>query len=840
MLLRPLVHPSRPVVDPSDILIGAGAGFVASELASLPSADAVVVDLETKGVDPAHSESAIVGVGLAWRSGTETQSKYFDYQSMDEEARFVLWEFLGYCSGLITAYNLIFDGAWTAREIQRLNKLGNPSGKQYALLTDLKWTHCAYALQRQLATEDFAGQMWGLKFAQVDLLGWADSNEGGIEEWLVSHGHHKQGPKFLEGETPDAHMARVVAWESESPSTRRVTADKSQMWRVPAPILGEYCILDCLSTLQLVDEVHWPVLERFPELEEWHRSYIPAVDRLLWEQTASGIRVDLAQLQKHSDYLVRAQAVASRLLRESSVGARIQKYEDEQREAARVELRTKEPARHKKFDLGTEPVRCRKSDGAVTVSWTKWAAKRDAGPVQSKNWESWARRLAAVDTDTAHEFNLGSDQQLAWLLYGTDAEPGPVQWAGTDKVRTKRRGQRIAEVPVYEINGVNGWVELDGTDSGNLPVSGDLLTQLPKDVGRPLQLYADATQELGYVETYAACVRLDADGIPRIHPGWKSPGTKTGRLAGGGGHKVRYESPTTGKQKTASINLQQMPKTKQFMSALVADEGWEWVEGDWSALEPHVLAEISQDPALLKLYGPGAKKHDVYLYSGTGYAVVGAEVRKHYDVENPDVATAKKQLKELREAVLKKTYLTKVYGGGAGKVHSNIRLAGYKLTFDESKQISDSHDAMYARSGRDFHDILEREWRARGGWVLSGLGHPIGCDEKKKKDLINRVVQKTGHDIHTMLVVHVARELDRLGIAYRGIVWDFHDQLIIQVPKGVGAFVCHVIRDMVVELNQMLGTTVPLKMEPKICFDMDAAKEAEFDWFIQYPEVPSV
>lgn len=828
VLLRPLDYPSRPEVNRSDIFVGAQPGFVVSVTASLPDADALVIDLETRGVDPTHPDSAIVGVGLAWRGAGQIEAVYFDYQTMDDEARSVLWEIVGYASGLVTAYNLIFDGAWLAVECRRL---GQP---------EPQWTHCAYALQRQLATEDFTGQMWGLKFAQVDLLGWSETNEDGIEEWLVSHGHHRQGPRWVEGETPETHLVRCENWILDSkPGAKRrvVVADKSQMWRCPPEILGEYCILDCLSTLQLVDEVHWPVLARFPELEQWHREYIPSVDRLLWEQTASGIRISPEKFEAHRVYLVRAREVATDLLRKSSVGPRIRLYEERQREAARAELRAKEPPRHKKFVLGTEPVKHRKSDGAVTKSWLGWDAKRSVGPVQSKNWENWAARLAAVDADPAHEFNLGSDTQLAWLLYGDAAEPGPVQWAGTDKVRTKRRGQQIKEVPVYEINGVNGWVELDGTDSGSLPVSGDLLTQLPKDVGRPLQLHADATQELGYVETYLACARLDADGVPRIHPAWKSPGTKTGRLAGGGGHKVKYESPTTGKPKTASINLQQLPKTKQFMECLVADDGWEWVEGDWSALEPHVLAELSQDPALLKLYGPGAKKHDVYLYSGTGYAVFGSKVRAVYDVDNPDVPAAKKALKELREKVLKKVVLSKSYGAGAGKIHSAIRLEGYKLSFDEAKQISESHDAMYAKSGKEFHDLLEREWRARGGWVLTGLGHPIGVDEKKKKDLINRVVQKTGHDIHTMLVVSLAQKLAEEGIEYRGIVWDFHDQLIIQVRRGFGERVCEFVRKEVSALNMRLGTTVPLKMEPKICYDMAAAKEAEFDWRTEYPEV---
>src|SRR5690606_9779382 len=120
-----------------------------------------------------------------------------------------------------------------------------------------------------------------------------------------------------------------------------------------------------------------------------------------------------------------------------------------------------------------------------------------------------------------------------------------------------------------------------------------------------------------FVEKYLECARLHDDGIWRVHPGWISPGTLTLRLAG--------KDP----------NYQQVPKTIEFLGCFCAEPGTVWVEKDWSSLEPHVLAEISRDPALLKLSGPGAKKHDVYLYSGAHYAVVGEKIRAHYDVENP-------------------------------------------------------------------------------------------------------------------------------------------------------------------------------------------------------------
>jgi hypothetical protein len=792
-ILKPVESPHRPPVDPADVLVAPTAGDIEA-LRCLAEADVIVVDLETRGADFTAPGSAIVGLGLAWRRGTETGAKYFNWTLLNDTARGRILAYLALASGVVTAFNLMFDGAWIWRECQRIG------------VPEPAWTHCAYGLLRQLATEDFPGQSWSLKQAQLDLLGWEETNEVGIEEWLIGHGYHKQGPKLQEGESPETHLAACAAWVSENPEKRHVAADKSEMWRVPPAILGEYCILDCLSTLQLLDEVLWPALEAHPELEEWHREYFPAIDRLLWTQQAAGIRLDRAAMEKHGEFL-RAQMVkAEALLRESSVATRISNWEFGEYEKLRLDHAAKEPARFNKKRERQEPEKFKKN-GEVSKNWLKWQELESQPPVQSKAWENWEARGRAIQ---GPKFNLGSDEQRRWLLYGDPHAPGPIKWRPTGKTRGKKKGQIRIEVPIYEIEGVNGWVELEGTDAGLLPTSGDLVSQLPADVRAPLQLYSDAEQELGYVDSYLTLAR-DHGGEWRVHPGWISPGTKTGRLAG--------KDP----------NLQQAPKTIEFLRTLVADPGHVWVEMDWSSLEPHVLAEISRDPALLHLYGPEAKKHDVYLYSGAHYAVLGDEIRPHYDLSSPDVGHAKKMCKEVREAC-KVVVLAKSYGAGAANIWSGLRLRGFKLTPEQAAAISESHDEMYAASGKRFHKLLEGEWRTRGGWILSGLGHPIAVHESKKKDLINRLCQKTGHDVHTTFVVRVSRRLEQEGIQATGVVWDFHDQLIFQVREELGEKCLQILRDEVQKLNEYLGAYVRLKGDPKLSRDMAHAKEAEFSW----------
>lgn len=786
-ILRPVASPYKPDVDQTDILTRPTRS---DAIFDLDSSDVLVIDLETKGVSVADPDMRIVGVGLSWRIGTEVHARYFNYSEMTDDARYELWTSVSTAPCAI-AHNLLFDGAHVWREVQRIGRY----------LHEPQWAYCTLGLYKQLASESFPQQQWGLKSAQMDLLHWGETNEAGIDGWLIEHGYVKQGPKKLEGETQEEYASRVGALIADEGKEYR--PDKGEMWRCPPEVLGEYCILDCLSTLQLFDEVLAPALARFPELDEYHRTVFVVVDRLLWTQQFTGIRVDMDKLRAHGTFLKGKMQQAETQMRDGPLGPFIAQLEATLL-AGHME---KEPPQHKKLKLGAEPPKFKK-DGGLSKNWEKWFERSEQEPEVRKDWIEWTEKLARIKAGEipAYRFNPASVAQLRGLVY----DSGLVNWKKTDRTSWKKG----KEIPLFEIEGIHGWVDLQGTDGGELPMNGDLFSQLPAEIGGPLQLYADAEQELGYTTTYIEEARQSETGEWRIHPGWVNPGTKTGRLAG--------KDP----------NLQQIPKTVEFMECLIADPECVWVEKDWSALEPHVLAELSRDQALLDLYGPGAQPHDVYLYSGAHYAVLGPQIREHYDprsVTKEIVSKAKKLLKSVREAC-KVVVLAKSYGAGAKKIWSGLRLKGFKLTLKEAEQISESHDTMYADSGKKFHDILETEWEARGGWVLSGLGHPVCMWEGLKKDLINRVVQKTGHDIHMMYIVDIDRRLAAEGIPYKGIVWDFHDQLIFQVPTEYGPRCLEILAEADAALNEALGAYVKLKGDPKLCTDMAKAKEAEFSW----------
>lgn len=203
------------------------------------------IDLETVGTDASDPGSYITGIGMAGRRGCF----YLDVRGLDYACTDYLHARLREVS--LVAHNVMFDAA----HLQRwLGEWPN-------------FVACTFGLYKQIATEGYTGQTWGLKRAQTELLLWPESNEANVYEWLAANG-----------------MA------------------KSQMGLVPAEILGPYSALDAESCW-LLYSLFEPVLEKFPELDSYHRNEFITLVRLLVEQQHRGFRVDVDKLRTYATKL---------------------------------------------------------------------------------------------------------------------------------------------------------------------------------------------------------------------------------------------------------------------------------------------------------------------------------------------------------------------------------------------------------------------------------------------------------------------------------------------------------------------------------------------------------
>lgn len=684
-----------------------------------PLGDVMAIDLETCGSDPTVAGSLVVGLSLANANG----SIYLHLINNTDIYQYILERLLAQDIPLI-AHNQFFDGSWLYRD----------SGQWH------NWRHCTYALYKLLATEGYLGQKWGLKNAQVDLLGWEESNEKDLSRWLVDNGY---GSRIIRADT----------------GLEELRPDKGEMWRAPADILGKYCALDSDSTYLLYTKVLLPALSRFRVLQEYAGPIYQQYLRVLIAQKFNGILIDRERLGRYDLHLqTTISDLENKFLEHPDVAPLITEWN----QIVVQEHREKEPERYLKKKMGEEPKQYKK-DGSVSTNWLKWVAKRDAAPVESKNWQRWKERLAELEGQ--QHFNINSNQQKQWLFY-----------------------ERL-----------NNPVTLT-TDSGQ-PATDEKALKGFGEPGRILIDQNELVKERSYVE---AVLAHSQTGI--LHPSFKVPGTYTGRLAGAGG-----------------INIQQMPKSKEFLSCWQARPGYRWVQMDFTALEQVVLAELSKDPALWKLYGPAARKNDVYLFTGSQLPVIGKAIREAgYDPENPTpegIASAKKQAKKER-GIAKVITLASSYGAGARKIQQTLQLEGIPISLAECERIHAGYWKLYS-GVKDYEQELIRQYENNDGWVLNGIGRPLGIDFDKEKDIVNRVVQSTGHDILVIWLTIYSQLLDAAGLEWSPVIADLHDESIIEVPEEQAEEALRIMTvDAMKELNENLNGKIPLRGEGQIasCF----------------------
>lgn len=634
-----------------------------------------------------------------------------------------------------------------------------------------------YAIYRQIANEGYGIQIGGayaLKQAQIDLLGWDSRGDEELSEWLVANGYYKGNIKS--DATSEEALERYEAGT--------LKPDKSKMYLAPAEILGYYCALDAVSTYQLFTEVFIPSINAHDWSDtfwNYHHTFMRNIEALA-EQRLLGIKIDLTRLNEHLLTLENnAETTRGEFLNHPELAPHINNY----RETKIAEYASKEPNQFKAPPkLGNEPARMTKA-GTISRVWERWSEKKQGiedGSLLERNpaWDEWKDKLDKMEQDDL--FNLDSGPMRRWLFY--DALGYPV------KARTEK---------------------------GN-PETGKTALRHWGEGGALLHRYNDAIKE---AQLTRACMHSAATG--RLYPRFKAPGTFTCRLAGGsdGDSEIKF-------------NIQQIPKKKEYLSCWIPDEGMVWVDRDFHALEPVVLTALSRDKAMMSLYGPNAKKNDIYLWVGAQLPGLGTKIRAAgYDPLNPTseaIAHTKSVCKKER-AICKTIVLGSQYGMGPRKLKLTLDLEGIQISEEEAYKLYEGYWKIFEGVKR-YGYRLKDEWKKNRGWVLNGIGRPVCCAEYLDKDLTNRVVQSTGHDI-LMLSIEILLELrETCGFWFQGVIWDFHDQSIVQVRKENAKDMVELFREADRRLNLKLRELNPqfnlvVGGEPAIVSNLAEAKISE-------------
>lgn len=234
------------------------------------------------------------------------------------------------------------------------------------------------------------------------------------------------------------------------------------------------------------------------------------------------------------------------------------------------------------------------------------------------------------------------------------------------------------------------------------------------------------------------------------------------------------------------LNLQQQPKSAGYLECFEARPGHRIVTMDFAALEPKVTAYYSRDPNLMALYGPNAKKNDVYLYNAAKMGELGVNIRAiGYDPDNPTAETISRAKKEckLDRSIGKNFTLSANYGAGPKRLYSDLKMQGIKIDLNTCYKYHSDFWRLY-KGIKDFEEVLLDTYQKNGGYIVNGYGRPLAIDGFKMKDIVNRFVQSTGHDILTVFIRMLYYKLKETKCQWMPWIIDYHDETMIEVPEN--------------------------------------------------------
>jgi hypothetical protein len=705
-LLVPGNHPprasARPVLDIARVC----ADGSLSEFCK-PEGGVLVIDLETQGTESWDHSRKVVGVALADASGACYLHIGTEAEGQAAWRRFLvmLWE----AKTPLLAHNVQFDAAWMSRDLtQELGYETYDAGIAWH-----NWFGCTLAMAKHLASESWMGQRHGLKHLMVELLGWPEANDVELDAWLCNNGWGR--------------------WVNKKDGTKEAHPNKAEMWRAPAEVLGTYAAGDAEATFLLWDRVLRPVWQQFTAYQKYHQEWLHSDTGLQYHivwQKLRGVCIDKFKLQAlRAGLEARLEELETQFRTHPDTVVHIDAFE-----SAKIdEVRAEEPQRWKKLPvLGAEPDKYTKT-GTVSKSWLSWEAKAQnlislqraiaaaengiaaklqpiAEAQQSHHWKLWRVRLDEA-YGTKH-FNMRSAEHLRTLFYDKLQYPVLV-WTDNE----------LDPKPGTDEDARKGWGE----------------------AGKLLMTYGT----LEKLRTSVVSLLEKLDNANLYHPELRVPGTASGRLSGSGGY-----------------NWQNAPKCKEILECMQADDGHTLLACDVASLEQVVLANLSGDEQLIKLYGPGAKPNDVYSFVGASLpGAVGAGIRAAgYDPDNPTpegIAAVKKLAKKERSiskvitlSCIAEGELVRVQGRGWKPIETvtadDVVWDGFEWTaqagavYRGTKHVIDFGGVRMTPD----HEVLTNE-----GWQISERANRAQCVRPDKPSA-------NWADVWAM-VLHIAKTLAR-------------------------------------------------------------------------------
>lgn len=439
-------------------------------------------------------------------------------------------------------------------------------------------------------------------------------------------------------------------------------------------------------------------------------------------------------------------------------------------------------------------------------------------------------------TNKKNEFNIGSYQQLSWLLFDKLGNLFPkVSDAGRELskalgLRTpyNNRDKRIF---IDEVKSKKGF---QWRDSGEVwdksarkykgkAVVRDYWTYLSTDktVLASLENKYKWVEKLIIYKKLTKLLNTYVDGIQEkcqygiIRPSFLQHGTTSGRYSSRG------------------PNFQNLPRDdKRVKSCIVARPGKTFVGADQAQLEPRVFSSYSGDSRLQNCFSSG----DDF------YSVLGTETfdKRGLSLKKDDENSFAKKYPDLRQTS-KVVGLSATYGNTANKMAPTLGKS-----IEEAQEIIDRYFERFPsvyKMALGFHDQVKKTGKVttifgRVRRIPKAMEIPELFGDTQHKDLpyeyrnllnlaVNHPIQSTGASIMNRAAIAFYRACKALGAQDSRwldvhVVLQVHDELVAECNVEIAQDVAIVLKDCMENTTVLPG--VSLLAEPKIANDLALLK----------------
>lgn len=274
---------------------------------------------------------------------------------------------------------------------------------------------------------------------------------------------------------------------------------------------------------------------------------------------------------------------------------------------------------------------------------------------------------------------------------------------------------------------------------------------------------------------------------------------KDGRLRG----SLNPCGTVTGRFSASAPNIQQMPNNENYpvRSSFVAKKGHKLIVFDYSQFEPRLLAHISKDRKLRKIFIDGL---DIYQ-------AIADEIK-----------ITRKAAKVLVLAVM--------YGMGAMSIAESL-----KILEKEGQKFLDNFSSEYAeftswkfKTEKTFMASLE---------ARTLLGRKRNLNDPKKRyyerlrTCVNSVIQGSQADLMKLCMVKLYEHLKNTYNLPNSILLQVHDELVLEVPENLVNQISATVKEVA---ESFYSLSVPLKVDLKI-LDNWAGMKSE----LKKPAIPT-